>query len=265
MSEATIGVPDETWGETVKALVVLAQGASATERELVDHCRARIAHYECPTSVELRAELARTAIGKLQKFKLREPYWEGLARKDWQKAEPGPVAIFRQQLDDALLCPCAPHPLVRSRAMVTTTGHGATGFHDEFDKLAPLIREEWPDVDADALTATRGDYERVVTLIAAKTEHTKALVKRQLDELRAIATDGNGKGGSLGIDQGVQQMLNKLHDKSNEIAGYVKKQMVTDAKVKVSENPLVSLLMAIGLGFVLGFILRGMGRRDRQR
>jgi fatty-acyl-CoA synthase len=77
---AVIGVPDDKWGETVKALVVLAPGAQATERELIDHCRARIAHYKCPTSVELRDELARTATGKLQKFKLREPYWAGRDR-----------------------------------------------------------------------------------------------------------------------------------------------------------------------------------------
>ena len=78
---AVIGVPDEKWGETVKALIVLRQGSAATERELIDHCRARLAHYKCPTSVEFRDELARTATGKLQKFKLRAPYWEGRTRQ----------------------------------------------------------------------------------------------------------------------------------------------------------------------------------------
>ena len=78
---AVIGVPDEKWGETVKALVVLRAETSATERELIDHCRARLAHYKCPTSVEIRSELARTATGKLQKFKLREPYWQGRTRQ----------------------------------------------------------------------------------------------------------------------------------------------------------------------------------------
>ncbi|MEM9606634.1 MAG: AMP-binding protein [Actinomycetota bacterium] len=74
---AVIGVPDEKWGETVKGLVVLHPGTEATERELIDHCRDRLAHYKCPTSVEIRDELSRTATGKLQKFKLRAPYWEG--------------------------------------------------------------------------------------------------------------------------------------------------------------------------------------------
>jgi len=74
---AVIGVPDEKWGETVKALVVLAPGSYASEADLIEHARAHLAHYKCPTSVEFRAELARTATGKLQKFKLRGPYWEG--------------------------------------------------------------------------------------------------------------------------------------------------------------------------------------------
>lgn len=78
---AVIGVPDEKWGETVKALVVLAAGQRVSEAELIAHCRQRLAHYKCPTSVELREELARTATGKLQKFKLRAPYWQGRTRQ----------------------------------------------------------------------------------------------------------------------------------------------------------------------------------------
>ena len=78
---AVIGVPDEKWGETIKALVVLKPGASSTERELVEFCRSRMAHYKCPTSVEIRQTLERTATGKLQKFKLREPYWAGRERR----------------------------------------------------------------------------------------------------------------------------------------------------------------------------------------
>jgi fatty-acyl-CoA synthase len=78
---AVIGVPDEKWGETVKALVVLTPGANATESELIEHCRGRLAHFKCPTSIELRDGLTRTATGKLQKFKLRAPYWEGKDRQ----------------------------------------------------------------------------------------------------------------------------------------------------------------------------------------
>jgi acyl-CoA synthetase (AMP-forming)/AMP-acid ligase II len=78
---AVIGVPDEKWGETIKALVVLRPGQACTERDLIEHCRSRMAHYKCPTSIEIRDALVRTATGKLQKFKLREPYWAGRARR----------------------------------------------------------------------------------------------------------------------------------------------------------------------------------------
>src|SRR5215472_8483939 len=78
---AVIGVPDAKWGETVKALVVLRSGATATEADLIGHCRSRLSHFKCPTSIEVREALPRTATGKLQKFKLREPYWDGFDRK----------------------------------------------------------------------------------------------------------------------------------------------------------------------------------------
>ena len=78
---AVIGVPSEKWGETIKALVVLAPGAAATEADLIAHCKSRLAGYKAPTSVEFRSEIPRTATGKVQKFKLREEYWTGFDRQ----------------------------------------------------------------------------------------------------------------------------------------------------------------------------------------
>ncbi|MDN5766162.1 MAG: AMP-binding protein [Humibacillus sp.] len=78
---AVIGIPDEKWGETIKALVVLTPGAEASEGELIAWCKEHAAGFKSPTSVEFREELARTATGKLQKFKLRAPYWEGHDRQ----------------------------------------------------------------------------------------------------------------------------------------------------------------------------------------
>src|SRR4051812_16010272 len=78
---AVIGVPSEKWGETIKALVVLAAGEQATEADLIAHCKGRLAGYKAPTSVEFRDEIPRTATGKIQKFKLREQYWQGYQRQ----------------------------------------------------------------------------------------------------------------------------------------------------------------------------------------
>jgi acyl-CoA synthetase (AMP-forming)/AMP-acid ligase II len=77
---AVLGVPHDKWGETVLALVVVAPGETLTEADVIEHCRTRLTHFKCPTQVEFRDSLARTATGKLQKFKLRAPYWEGRDR-----------------------------------------------------------------------------------------------------------------------------------------------------------------------------------------
>ncbi len=74
---AVIGVPDEKWGELVMALVVISAGSALSEADVIAYTRTKLAGYKCPKRVEFRAALARTATGKLQKFKLREPFWEG--------------------------------------------------------------------------------------------------------------------------------------------------------------------------------------------
>jgi long-chain acyl-CoA synthetase len=72
---AVIGVPDERWGETVKAIVVLAPDTDAPESILIAHCRANLAHYKCPTSVDTADALPRNPSGKILKRELRAPYW----------------------------------------------------------------------------------------------------------------------------------------------------------------------------------------------
>jgi fatty-acyl-CoA synthase len=78
---AAIGVPHETWGETVKAVVVLRTGARATEEEIVDFCRGKLGGFQRPRSVDLVAELPRNPTGKVLRRVLREPYWAGHRRR----------------------------------------------------------------------------------------------------------------------------------------------------------------------------------------
>jgi fatty-acyl-CoA synthase len=78
---AVIGIPDEKWGELVTALVVTTPGSELSEDDVIAWAKTRVAGYKCPKRVEFRDELARTSTGKLQKFKLRAPYWEDRERQ----------------------------------------------------------------------------------------------------------------------------------------------------------------------------------------
>jgi acyl-CoA synthetase (AMP-forming)/AMP-acid ligase II len=78
---AVIGVPDERWGETVKAIVVPVPGAPLDAAPIIAFCRERLAHYKCPTSVDFIDVLPRNPSGKVLKRELREPYWRHRERR----------------------------------------------------------------------------------------------------------------------------------------------------------------------------------------
>jgi fatty-acyl-CoA synthase len=78
---AVIGVPDDTWGEAVKACVVLKPGAKASSGEIIEFMRARLAHYKCPKTVDFLEAIPRNPTGKILKRVLREPYWRGQERR----------------------------------------------------------------------------------------------------------------------------------------------------------------------------------------
>ena len=77
---AVVGVPDDRWGESVKAVVVPAEGATVDADALIAFCRERLAGYKCPKSVDVVDVLPRNATGKILKNVLRRPFWEGTGR-----------------------------------------------------------------------------------------------------------------------------------------------------------------------------------------
>lgn len=78
---AVVGVPDDKWGEAVKAIVVLKPGATATEAEIVEFCKGRLASYKKPKTVEFWEALPKTGSGKTKKNEIRDKYWQGYDRR----------------------------------------------------------------------------------------------------------------------------------------------------------------------------------------
>jgi long-chain acyl-CoA synthetase len=81
LEAAVVGVPDEKWGESVKAVVVLKEGAEASEEEIIDFCKERLASYKKPRSVDFRDSFPKTGSGKIKKGEIREDYWKGQERR----------------------------------------------------------------------------------------------------------------------------------------------------------------------------------------
>ncbi|MFS0667002.1 long-chain-fatty-acid--CoA ligase [Peribacillus frigoritolerans] len=77
LEAAVIAIPDDKWGETPKAIIVLQPNAKVTENEIITFCRSKMAHFKAPTKVEFVESLPKTATGKLQKYRLREIHWKG--------------------------------------------------------------------------------------------------------------------------------------------------------------------------------------------
>jgi acyl-CoA synthetase (AMP-forming)/AMP-acid ligase II len=77
---AVIGVPDDKWGEAVKAVVELKPGASADAEEIIALCKSRLGSVKAPKSVEFWEVLPRSAVGKVRKKDIRETFWKGQTR-----------------------------------------------------------------------------------------------------------------------------------------------------------------------------------------
>lgn len=124
--------------------------------------------------------------------------------------------------------------------------------------LREKIKQRWPQIDDADLDAAKGDLDRIAELIAAAGEHSRAVVRRQLDEL------SGSKGGSTEESAArLAAALERLEARADELSGRISKELVPKAEEKVKENLLTSLLIALGLGFLLGLLVGGSVGRGR--
>jgi ElaB/YqjD/DUF883 family membrane-anchored ribosome-binding protein len=159
---------------------------------------------------------------------------------------------------------------------MTTEAPSSTSLADAFrarlDAVTPLLREEWPDLDAAALADCGGDVEKVVALLAKHTERTKVALRRNVEELVVVAErasrerrDANGTAKKADDARGpnvdeVVSAIRRLEAFAADEAKRVSSKVAPLAERKVRENLWVSLVFALGLGLILGLWMNGRRR-----
>lgn len=148
-----------------------------------------------------------------------------------------------------------------------------SAFAGAFSTLRPAILGEWSQVDDAALAATSGELDKVVALIAERTAHTKALVRRQLEELYRVvmipaaepghtgrprrpraAADGDAHGANL------DHLIEEFERRTSHIIRELRGGFLGGARDRVRDNVFFSLLVTLGLGFIVGVLFTGGSR-----
>jgi ElaB/YqjD/DUF883 family membrane-anchored ribosome-binding protein len=132
----------------------------------------------------------------------------------------------------------------------------AEQFAKDFARTSELILEEWPELGVETLEATGGDLEKVIAAVSDAVGKTKATVRRQLAELHQLAQQSADDDGVVARElRRLREMVERLESRTQDLADLPK-----EARQRVEENLWTSLLVALGLGFLLGLLTRGGGR-----
>lgn len=147
-------------------------------------------------------------------------------------------------------------------------------FEHHFEAMVPLMLAEWPQLLEDNLLATEGDLDLAVAYISGETDRTQTLVRRQIKELASIIevdtpasvkVSANGASssnlestGPLGVDKSsIDNLLDDLESRTENLIQELKAEMLPELEKRARSNLGQSLLIALGIGFVLGLILGG--------
>ncbi len=147
-------------------------------------------------------------------------------------------------------------------------------FKHHFESMVPLLLSEWPQLTEANLAATEGDVDSTVVYISGETDRTKTLVRRQINELATlvevdapaldkVAANGASSSslepaGPLGVDKSsIDNLLDDLESRTENLIQELKAEMLPELEKRARGNLGQSLLIALGIGFVLGLILGG--------
>lgn len=160
-------------------------------------------------------------------------------------------------------------------------------FHSTFGQLASVLLEEWPQLEADTLSGTSGELEKVVALIVDKTGHTKTLIRRQLEELyrvvtapietktstaRSAAFAQEAHAAASSVSHAAQEALHTAEDillQLEKKVGHLFRELqarklhsgvLAKTASSIREHWFLSLLSALGLGFISGILFGGLTR-----
>lgn len=159
----------------------------------------------------------------------------------------------------------------RSRMAQEETAQGtksafASQFAAAFSSLRPAILAEWSALDATTLGETAGEFDKVVSLVAERTAHTKALVRKQLEELYRVVTQPVEKprrarpahDGEVGAH--LDQLIEEFERRTAHIIRELRGGFFSEARERVRGNVLFSLLVTLGLGFIVGVLFSSSNR-----
>ena len=125
-------------------------------------------------------------------------------------------------------------------------------FADDFERLLPALKAEWPELDDDELAETKGDLDELVSLVSRVTGHTRSLARKQVLELHGMLQQGHP------VLERLEEMVGRMEERARELAD---SELVDRgrqlAEEKVRENPIQSVLWALVAGLVLGLLLGG--------
>lgn len=172
--------------------------------------------------------------------------------------------------------------MAKSAAAVQDTPMNQTQFHAAFPQLASALLEEWPALQAEPLSATQGDLDKVIGLIVETTGHTKTLVRRQLGEILQIVTappesaSGRARGSGMASDAraagaavsdaaheallAVEAILSEFEKKSGHVLRDLRGSVLTPTRDAIRQHWFLSLLLSLGLGFIIGVLFHGLTR-----